>query len=482
MKQILFETSNLAVRSETGSTAEHLYLRFSAGETAALLGERDSGRLAFFDYLCSRRVIASSGNAWGAHHEDACEYLKRNRFVVSDESFVQSKGNTGISIIENLYLARPGGCGEFLWEPERYEDDCWKLLETLELDRDPSEDIGGLTRLEHLKLQIGKGLLLGAKIIAVEEDFEGFSPSEIDQFAIVAGKLKLNHDICFIWSTNGLHAVSELADRVIVFSGGTAVKQFRTEEEMTAGEIEAIIHRAYRPAPHSQITETGEPVFTAENLELSRIPFRLSLQKGEVISIVEYSNENKSRLYQILSGLQEGKDLYLEGKRLPKNWYYAKERYPIIGIDTFGIKGMFANLSPAENLFLPSMRKASRPGLVVPAAGYQAVWADWKKRHPDSGDTIESMNRGDRLSLQLESWLIFNPRVLILLEPFLHLDQQGRDIFREYFTQFRNRGTGIIVLTSSRTNYLGDDAKQLESDLFDRIIYTENGAVIDEQR
>ena len=59
----------------------------------------------------------------------------------------------------------------------------------------------------------------------------------------------------------------------------------------------------------------------------------------------------------------------------------------------------------------------------------------------------------EMIRLILERWYFYNPRVLVLFEPFIMCDAQGISIVKAYIRKFAQRGTAVIIC-QSRMNIL----------------------------
>lgn len=222
------------------------------------------------------------------------------------------------------------------------------------------------------------------------------------------------------------------------------------------------------------------PFFRAE-ISVNQVPFELEIRPGQIYSIVEYDLEAKRNLFEILTG-EKYSDLRFHGRSLPEGWYFRKDRYPIMGLDVLGINGEFSNLSPAENIILPSYRKISSPSIFFPSEALNGAEIDWHKKHPNAGGSLSEMNHADRLSVQLEGIITFHPELLICYEPFLHLDRQGRGLFAQCFSTLTSRNSSVIIITSSMTNYLGEDSVVKDSEFLTEIIYEQDGRICIEKQ
>ena len=52
----------------------------------------------------------------------------------------------------------------------------------------------------------------------------------------------------------------------------------------------------------------------------------------------------------------------------------------------------------------------------------------------------------------MERWYVLKPKVLILLEPFLHCDVYGTSIIKSYIKKFTDMGTAVIIIKAREKN------------------------------
>ena len=87
---------------------------------------------------------------------------------------------------------------------------------------------------------------------------------------------------------------------------------------------------------------------------------------------------------------------------------------------------------------------------------------------------MAQLTQAQAIALQMESWILARRKVLILLEPFLHTDTASRSVLQSAFARFRGQGGAILVISSSRTSYLGiseqDTAAEQWAPWYDRVL------------
>lgn len=476
MKRVILELIDFSSQGNNSESCHDICMLLREGETIALLGERNSGRYSFFGWL-SGEAAEYSGKVIPDTDISTEQFLNNNVFLLSDSMRLKIRENSSILLEDYLFLMSSSGCSTFLIRKEELEEKGKALLQEVCLKRKLQDEMSSFTPMERLKAELAKAIYSGARIIALENDLEGLNNLEINELSQLIGRIKRIHHLCIVWNTNGMRGVGQIADRCMYFFGGTIVKQVDMRWPGSMQKLEDIAREDIMiPAlKKTGSREQEQPFFQAE-ISINHVPYNLEIQHGRIYSIVEYNIHSKHRLFQILTGEQYS-DLRFHGEKMPEGWYFQKNRYPILGLDVLGINGEFSNLSPAENIILPSYRKISSPSFFFPSSALNAVEIDWRKKHPNAAESISRMNRADRLSVQLEGIITFHPELLVCYEPFLHLDRQGRGLFAQCFSTLTARNSSVVIITSSMTNYLGEDIMVKDSEFLTEIIYEQEGKI-----
>ena len=476
MKSVFYHFDKLAAVYGQRDMVNDTTLYLKQGESLFLLGDRDSGRIAFFDCLCGY-INKTDGRIY-RYAEEIGEEEFRKRIVIISDIRSDYKSLNGVSVLEYLFLFRDDE-PEMIWNPKKKEKAACDLLKIADLKIDVHADIMSLKRCERLQLELIKAVDQGAELLLMNEDFDDIDTEEMNKLYKIISLIRKDKNISLIISTNGLKGVRILADRVAIFNNHTIVRYIQMEDDFSFDKIEKTLS-VIRAIPDIRQTDTrnNKEIFRAENIFTDGDnKINIAIKENEIVSIVVIDVKEKLRIFRCLTGQEKGVKLYLDNRLMPDKWYNDRLKYPVIGIESLGIRSLYPKLSVEENLVFPSYQKLSNDPFIKKDA-LSSAKRDWYLRHPDCAETVQEMSLADRLSLQLESWWIFRPRILILLEPFLHLDRQGRGILSQYFTRFKERGTSLIVLSESRNNYLREDVISLKENLFDRMIVLEEEADI----
>jgi ABC-type sugar transport system ATPase subunit len=423
-----------------------------SGETIVLFGLQDSGRPALFRYLCGGKdALSGSVEMPGIPEGHWREHVYVSRIPPASLDF--------LTITEYLFLVKKEKKPALLWNKTRREYQSEILLSRMGLEIKPSMRLGRLSRLEKRLVEFAKALDTGAQIILMEEDFEGYTPDDMDTLSLVMRQLKKS-GISFLINTNALRDPDLLADRIFLFRNAGLVKKI-WHKDSPDSEISAYLYETPLdfPVQSRKNTEAAVPVIRYDLMGLfsgKEKALFLSVYAGEAVHVLVYDITHKNRLFNVISGMDQKNSppVWLDGRLLlPRE----KRRFAwrrIVSVHNMGSPDeLFQNLSPAENLLLPSIKKICRFGVFVPASAKKALERFCVRNIAPEHQKTESLDENRITALTLERWRIFGCKVLILLEPFLHLDQKTRELAARYLLGMKEEGAAIIIISSSVNAY-----------------------------
>jgi ABC-2 type transport system ATP-binding protein len=190
----------------------------------------------------------------------------------------------------------------------------------------------------------------------------------------------------------------------------------------------------------------------------------LSVERGEIFSVLGPNGGGKTTLFRILSTLvdPEGGRLAIDGARLPDD--KARVR-ALLGV-VFQKPALDGKLTVAENLLHhgalygmagPALRSAMNRSL-------ERLGIDDRRR-----DLAEQLSGGLQRRVELAKALMTEPKVLVLDEPSTGLDPGARHDLWRYLAQLRGEDGTTILLTT----HLMDEAERS-----DRLAILDAGRVV----
>lgn len=166
----------------------------------------------------------------------------------------------------------------------------------------------------------------------------------------------------------------------------------------------------------------------------------LDLQSGECVALLGPNGAGKTTLLKLLSALlyPTTGEIELDGERLHQGSYRLRSCIGFLSPHDH----LYENLTAKENLrFFNSLygkgNKLQEVDKTLEAVGLTR-WSD---------DYVSSLSSGMRCRLAIAKWLLLEPKLLLLDEPYGALDGSGVDLLETYLRRLCRSG-GIVVMAT----------------------------------
>lgn len=378
------------------------------------------------------------------------------------------------TIAEYLCLVDSRWAGSF-WRKGALEEEAGEYFAELELDFDVSSRMKHLSEIEKRIVDVVKAYRQGAKIIIIEDEFDGMSQMDIQKFGRIMRRLIWGR-MGVIVNSNSNFILSVLSDKYIIFNRGHIVKKCDRKYIKSEKQLELYLLGENRVSVLEnagvRVDESGreeDVVYRVRNLRFRHgRRENLNFIRGEVVTLITLDRREKEKLFLILSGRGKSEDAHyiLNGKRHDAMDCYELAREKIVSVRALGSREeVFEHMTIGENLMLPSLEKISFWDYIRSSGGIRKMMLEDMGENENIKDVkVENLRINERIKMTLERWYIFNPMVLILFEPFALCDVNGVDIVKKYVKKFANKGTTVIIV-NTREEYV--------EDISDRIVHIE---------
>ena len=195
-----------------------------------------------------------------------------------------------------------------------------------------------------------------------------------------------------------------------------------------------------RPADEQLATLTGISVNTGGNKVLSDIS--LTIHKGEQWAFVGHSGSGKTTLAHVFTG-----KVFHSGELV---YHFSGNTH----VELVEQQHHFKNLSNTSSFYYQQRFNASEAEDSITVAhalaGYEDVegWAGTLHLDGLLAKPVLQLSNGENKRLQIARALLTRPALLILDNPFLGLDAEGRQTLHSMLDRICNKGIHIILITS----------------------------------
>ncbi len=426
---------------------------FHAGEVHALLGENGAGKTTLMNIL------------YGLYAPDSGEIRLEGRPVRVGSPAQALK--LGIALVpqhpllverhtvaENLALGLRGG---FLLPRRRLLATLRERLEGHPLQVDLEARVENLSAGEKQRLEILRALLLGARVLILDEPTSVLTPQEAAFLFEQLARLKAQ-GLAIVFISHKLDEVLSQADRITVLRAGKKVGELPAREASKEKLVRLMLGREAVPRPRLAPPQPGVrlEVMDLEVLSDRGLPAvrkaRFTVAPGEILGIAGVSGSGQRELVEALTGLRPFRgQARLEGQPLEGLSPARLFEWGVAHVPEERPAGTVPSLSVAENLALRTWRTKLRRG----------PWLDRERLERQATELIQEYQiatPGPRTPLRLLSGgniqravlareLAGSPRLLIAVHPTYGVDVGATEQVHRLLIQRAQEGMSVLLVT-----------------------------------
>lgn len=459
---VLLEMRGIVKSFEGTRAVDGVDFSCSRGEIHSLVGENGAGKSTLM------KVLA------GIHAPDAGKiYLrgKECRFGSYSEArdarigivYQELSLLPELTVAENIVMgAWPGTAGGLLdWNRARAVSTS--ILKGIGVEIDPYTLVGSLPMALRQMVEIGKVLSQESELIVFDEPTAPLSRDEVGiLFDILRDLKRRAKGIIFI--SHRLDEVLAISDRITVMKDGKLVVTDSAASFSEETLITAMVGRKVSeifPVKSGSSTD-AQVLFSFDGvLEPSRTRVAFSVRKGEVLGFGGLQGQGQLELLQAIFGLGgcESLSLKIGGRPVAvRNPILAMRNGIALVPENRNEEGVFPILSVLENLCASTVDHRKRFGFIRRAEESRVVREMVDRlsiRIASQRQPARSLSGGNMQKLVIGKWLMFDPRVVILLEPTKGVDVATKQQIYKLIRDLAERGVAVMVKTSDMLELIG---------------------------
>lgn len=441
-----------ATRALTGADLE-----VDAGEIVALMGANGAGKSTLVNIL-SGVIPRQSGRIElaGRPYEPSSPTDAARAGVVTVHQSTDRVGAAGLTVADVLLLNDyADGTAPFFLSRRGVRARARALLDKAGFDLPLDADFADLRAADRQLLGIARAVAADASLVILDEPTASLSGAEAARLYEVLKRLR-GEGLAILYISHRIADLQALADRVAVMRGGRVVEVLSRPVDFAAA-VSAMIGRPLESARPAHRDAEGAPVLEIEGLRLvpHGAPVDLAVHEGEVVAINGPLGSGKSRLLNLLFGLEppHGGAIRLDGRP-----------YAPSGPAEAIARGVAL---AAEDRHRSSLMPAGWPGSTVAATISLPHLARWfpggfigggrERREAEKAIArlgikasgpfapIETLSGGNQQKVILARWQAEPTRLLLLDEPFQGVDVGAR---ADIIAAIRQGGGATLIATS----------------------------------
>lgn len=421
MKKELLRINRLNYNYTRTRKLENVSFCILEGECIGFLGLSYSGKDLMTSLLRGELTEGDGSGAiyLGGQKVNDWEVLGKEIYYMCPDNYVIEDW----TVAEYLCLVDSGWVGSF-WRKGVLNEEAGECFAELELDFDISSRMRDLSELEKRIVDVVKAYRKGARIIIIEDEFDGVSQTDIIKFGKIIRRL-IQRKLGVIVNSNSNFIMSELSDKFIIFDRGHVVKKCAREYIKNEEQLERFLLGENVLPSREKIEERTEMswkeediVYRIRNLKIFQDDVKnLNFVRGEVVTLLTLNRRKKELLFLILSGRINVENVHyiLNGERYDNIDCSELTRKKVVSVRALGSREeVFEHMTVGENLMLPSLEKISFWDYIRSSRNIRKMILE--ENHNLKDVKAEGLGINERIQMTLERWYIFNPMVLILFD------------------------------------------------------------------
>lgn len=235
----VLKTEKISKRFDGVYAVKDFSIELFPGQITGVIGPNGSGKTTFIN-LITGRFFTDSGaiilpNGKTTHH------LKTHRAAPAGitRTFQSVHLFYQLSVLDNLYnVLTPRNPLLALFSRRRKKDHqrVAEVLKELGLWEKRKELVGNLSYGQKKLLEIGRALLMDAKVYCFDEPFAGLFPAMVERVRAIFLRLK-SEGKCILWVEHNINLIKSLSDRVIFMDEGRLLADGPAEKVFALPEV-----------------------------------------------------------------------------------------------------------------------------------------------------------------------------------------------------------------------------------------------------
>lgn len=310
MKKELLRINRLNYNYTRTRKLENVSFCILEGECIGFLGLSYSGKDLMTSLLRGELTEGDGSGAiyLGGQKVNDWEVLGKEIYYMCPDNYVIEDW----TVAEYLCLVDSGWAGSF-WRKGVLNEEAGECFAELELDFDISSRMRDLSELEKRIVDVVKAYRKGARIIIIEDEFDGVSQTDIIKFGKIIRRL-IQRKLGVIVNSNSNFIMSELSDKFIIFDRGHVVKKCAREYIKNEAQLERFLLGENVLPPREKIEERTQMQDKVTFVAMDNLIEILDYVKTGTITATSSTLPQEQGMYAVLMAYQAA-----QGMPLPAN-------------------------------------------------------------------------------------------------------------------------------------------------------------------
>ncbi len=440
------------------------------GDIHALVGENGAGKSTLMKILCGsyshhsvEGQISILGNEVRLNNPK--EANQRGVVMVHQELALIPE----LSVAENMCLGTlPFQNGGVEWKTVYSKSQ--ETLKQLALDIDVRMKVKNLSVGHQQLVEISKAILLGGKVMILDEPTAPLTGREIELLFKVIRKLK-EQGITIIYISHRLEEIFSLTDKVSVMRDGKLVITKDTKDVDEHELVSYMIGREMEDFYPKDKTLPGDIILSAQNFSVAHPNYpgkkivdnvSMNFRAGEIVGIAGLLGAGRTELMTAITGAYPKKSTgIVTFKSRPVKFKNPGQAITngigFVSEDRKG-NGLILNQTIRFNISLASLRRICKNRLLNKRKEdglTQEMIGRLRIKTTSEYNPVKSLSGGNQQKVVFAKWIATDPEVLILDEPTRGVDVGAKYEIYSIMKKLAQQNVAIIMISSDLQEIIG---------------------------
>lgn len=451
MKKELLNIQSGKIKKENNVIFDDLSLELFQEEIAGIVFDDILEQKLFINMMLGDIILYSGRifiNEERKTYEEAARLLKQQVAVISSKS----KLLPSITIEDNIFLFSDN---KIFLDQKEYRDRFLKLMNELGISDDMSHKVRNLSSKEKVIIELLKAYEEKKKIVILDEITSLLSEKDLREIFALINKMK--SQMSFLITVGIEDFIMDWMETIVVVQNG------RTTFVSGISQLNCKLSKVLKALIYENKSEMfnayGRNVINRQKdvLKINNVSTRylkginFTLGSGELLKIYYSDEKSKDSFWKMFSGEEdiEAGQIYISEKLYKVSNMSQAVQEGIGFITEAPYRSMILeNMSAIENVSIPLHEKVR--GFWYSKKYVKSV-SDFLQNNELNKNKLKNIGNAELQKLAYEKWLMYQPKIILIENPFTDMDVNMREITRKMIGALRKRGVGVILLTANFT-------------------------------
>ena len=451
MKKELLNIQSGKIKKENNVIFDDLSLELFQEEIAGIVFDDILEQKLFINMMLGDIILYSGKifiNEERKTYEEAARLLKQQVAVISSKS----KLLPSITIEDNIFLFSDK---KIFLDQKEYRERFLKLMNELGISDDMPHKVRNLSSKEKVIIELLKAYEEKKKIVILDEITSLLSEKDLREIFTLINKMK--SQMSFLITVGIEDFIMDWMETIVVVQNG------RTTFVSGISQLNCKLSKVLKALIYENKSEMfnayGRNVINRQKdvLKINNVSTRylkdinFTLGSGELLKIYYSDEKSKDSFWKMFSGEEdiEAGQIYISEKLYKVSNMSQAVQEGIGFITEAPYRSMILeNMSAIENVSIPLHEKVR--GFWYSKKYVKSV-SDFLQNNELNKNKLKNIGNAELQKLAYEKWLLYQPKIVLIENPFTDMDVNMREITRKMIGALRKRGVGVILLTANFT-------------------------------